>query len=98
MVQENKFLEYNSDYAQGGYGTPVDAVRVAIEGNKAVLLEIDRTGLMHLLADGKICPDLVRSVFIAADAIDVATRLYLRGTETQSKIQRRLATGIQESH
>lgn len=99
MVQSNKFLEFNSDFAQGGgYGTPVDAVRAAIESNKAVLLEIDRTGLMHLLADGKICPDLVRSVFLAADAVDVAIRLYLRGTETQSKIQRRLETGIQESY
>ncbi len=99
MVQSNKFLEFNSDFAQGGgYGTPVDAVRAAIESNKAVLLEIDRTGLMHLLTDGKICPDLVRSVFLAADAVDVATRLYLRGTETPSKIQRRLETGIQESH
>lgn len=98
MVQANKFLEFNSDYAQGGYGTPIDAVREAIERNKAVLLEIDRTGLMHLLTDGKVRPDLVRSVFLVADAVDVATRLYLRGTETQSKIQRRLATGIQESY
>lgn len=99
MVQANKFLEFNSDFAQGGgYGTPVDAVRAAIESNKTVLLEIDRTGLIHLLTEGKINPKLVRSVFIVADAVDVATRLYLRGTETQPKIQRRLETAIQESH
>lgn len=99
MVQANKFLEFNSDFAQGGgYGTPVDAVRAAIESNKTVLLEIDRTGLIHLLTEGKINPKLVRSVFIVADAVDVATRLYLRGTETQPKIQCRLETAIQESH
>lgn len=99
MVQANKFLEYNSDFAQGGgYGTPMDDVRAAMQDNKAVLLEIDRTGLMHLLADGKVCPSLVRSVFLAADAVDVATRLYLRGTESKSRIQRRLETGIQESY
>lgn len=98
MVYTNKFLEFNSDYAQGGYGTPADAVRAAIESNKAVLLEIDRTGLIHLLTDGKINPKLVRSVFIVANAADVATRLYLRGTETQPKLHRRLETAIQESY
>ena len=98
MVHANKFLEFNSDYAQGGYGTPVDAVRAAIENNKAVLLEIDRTGLIHLLTDGKINPKFVRSAFIVADAVDVATRLYLRGTESQPQIRRRLETAIQESH
>lgn len=98
MAEADKFLEYNHAYSDNSYGTPVDSVRAAIESNKAVLLEIDRTGLMHLLTDGKINPKLVRSVFIVADAVDVATRLYLRGTETQSKIHRRLETAIQESH
>lgn len=99
MVQANKFLEFNSDFAQGGgYGTPVDDVRAAMQDRKSVVLEIDRTGLMHLLTDAKINPDLVKSAFLAADAVDVATRLYLRGTEAQSKIQRRLETGIQESY
>ena len=78
MAEANKFLEYNDAYAENSYGTPVDAVREAIESNKAVLLEIDRTGLLHLLTDGKIDPRLVRSVFVVADAVDVATRLYLR--------------------
>lgn len=98
MAEANKFLEYNDAYAEHSYGTPVDAVRAAIESNKAVLLEIDRTGLLHLLTDGKIDPRLVRSVFVVADAVDVATRLYLRGTESQPKIQRRLETAIQESY
>lgn len=98
MAEANRFLEYNDAYSNNSYGTPVDAVRSAMESNKAVLLEIDRTGLMHLLTDGKINPKLVRSVFIVADAVDVATRLYLRGTESQSKIRRRLETAIKESH
>ena len=98
MAAANKFLEYNDAYAENAYGTPLDAVRAAIESDKAVLLEIDRIGLMHLLTDGKINPKLVRSVFIVADAVDVATRLYLRGTESQPKIRRRLETAIKESH
>lgn len=98
MAEANKFLEYNDAYSDNSYGTPVDSVRVAIESNKAVLLEIDRTGLLHLLTEGKINPKLIRSVFIVADAVDVATRLYLRGTENQPKIHRRMETAIQESH
>ena len=98
MAEANKFLEYNDAYSDNSYGTPLDSVRAAIEDNKAVLLEIDRTGLLHLLTDGKVYPKLVRSVFIVADAVDVATRLYLRGTETQPKIRRRLETAIQESY
>lgn len=98
MAAANKFLEYNDAYSDNSYGTPVDSVRAAIESNKAVLLEIDRTGLFHLLTDGKINTKLVRSVFIVADAVDVATRLYLRGTESQAKIRRRLETAIKESY
>ena len=97
MAAADKFLEYNDAYSDNSYGTPVDSVRAAIESNKAVLLEIDRTGLVHLLTDGKINPKLVHSVFIVADAVDVATRLYLRGTEPQKKIRRRLETAIKES-
>lgn len=99
MAEANKFLEYNDAYSDNSYGTPVDSVRAAIEGNKAVLLEIDRTGLIRLLTEGKIYHKLVRSVFIVANtASDVGTRLYLRGTESQPQIRRRLETSIQESY
>lgn len=98
MAQANKFLEFNDAYAQNGYGTPMDAVRKAIEGNQAVLLEIDRVGLTHLLTDGKINPNLVRSVFIVADAAEVESRLVHRRTETRQRIRSRLKTAIAESH
>lgn len=98
MVQANKFLEYNSDYAQGGYGTPVDAVRTAIKNNEAVLLEIDRTGLMHLLTDGKINPNLVHSSFLVADGITVEARLRSRGTESCQQIRSRLKAAKEESY
>lgn len=99
MAAANKFLEYNDGYSNHSYGTPVDSVRTAIESNKAILLEIDRTGLIRLLTDGKINPKLVRSVFVVANtAVDVATRLYLRGTESQPQIKRRLEAAIQESY
>lgn len=99
MTESNKFLEYNDAYSGNSYGTPVDSVKAAIESNKAVLLEIDRTGLIRLLTEGKIYHKLVRSVFVVANtATDIATRLYLRGTESQPQIKRRLETSIQESY
>lgn len=98
MANAHKFLEFNDAYAQNGYGTPVDAVREAIESNHSVLLEIDRIGLTHLLTDGKINPNLVKSVFIVADAAVVEERLRLRGTETRQKIRSRLETAKEESY
>lgn len=98
LAQQNKFLEFNDAYAENGYGTPVDAVIEAITKGQSVLLEIDRVGLTHLLTDGKVNPNLVNSVFLVANAVDVAARLYQRGTETQSKIESRLKTAIQESN
>ena len=98
LAKQNQFLEFNDAYAQNGYGTPVESVRVAIENKQAVLLEIDRVGLLHLLTDGKINPNLIISVFIVADAVDVAMRLYLRGTEDESKICSRLETSVKESY
>ena len=97
MAQAHKFLEFNDAYSQNGYGTPVDAVKEAIERSHAVLLEIDRVGLTHLLTDGKINPALIRSAFIAADAATVEARLRLRGTESQQEIRSRLETAKQES-
>lgn len=97
MALTNKFLEFNDAYAQNGYGTPVAAVREAVERNHAVLLEIDRVGLLHLLTDGKINPNLIHSAFIVADAAAVEMRLRLRGTEQMEKIRSRLETAKEES-
>ena len=98
MANAHKFLEFNDAYAKRGYATPVDAVQKAIEGNQAVLLEIDRVGLTHLLTDGKINPKLIHSAFIVADAAAVETRLRLRGTEPMEKIRSRLETAKEESY
>lgn len=98
MAKAHKFLEFNDSYAKNGYGTPVAAVREAIESDHAVLLEIDRVGLLHLLTDGKISPNLIHSAFIVADAAAVETRLRLRGTEPQEKIRSRLETAKEESY
>lgn len=98
MANAHKFLEFNDAYAQNGYGTPVEAVREAINGDKAVLLEIDRNGLMHLLTDGKINPNLIHSSFLVADGIIVEARLRSRGTESCQQIRSRLKAAKEESY
>lgn len=98
MAKAHKFLEFNDAYAKNGYGTPVAAVREAIERDHAVLLEIDRVGLLHLMTDGKVNPNLIHSAFIVADAVAVEMRLRLRGTEPMEKIRSRLETAKAESY
>ena len=98
LVSKHLLLEYNDSYASCGYGTPVNEVKSAIEENRSIILEIDRTGLIHLLTDGKINPNLVKSVFIVADAVEVERRLRTRGTESRTKIRSRLETAIEESY
>ena len=97
LAEQHQFLEYNDAYIGNGYATPAWEVRSAIESGRPPLLEIDRVGLYRLLTDGKIDPALVRSVFLAAPAAEVARRLCLRGTETESAILRRLETAVLES-
>lgn len=98
MAKAHKFLEFNDAYAKNGYGTPVAAVREAIERDHAVLLEIDRVGLLHLMTDGKVNPNLIHSAFIVAGAAVVEMRLRLRGTEPMEKIRSRLETAKEESY
>lgn len=98
MAKAHKFLEFNDAYAKNGYGTPVAAVREAIEHDYAVLLEIDRVGLLHLMTDGKVNPNLIHSAFVVADAVAVEMRLRLRGTEPMEKIRSRLETAKEESY
>lgn len=97
LAASHQLLEHTDAYSRNGYGTPVWEVRKALEAGMTPLLEIDRVGLYRLLTDGKIDPDLIRSVFVVAPAGEVAKRLYLRGTETDEVILRRLETAIGES-
>lgn len=97
LAASHQLLEHTDAYSSNGYGTPVAEVRKALDAGMTPLLEIDRVGLCRLLGDGRIDPELIRSVFVVAPAEEVAKRLYLRGTETEEAILRRLETAIVES-
>ena len=97
LAARHQLLEYNDAYSANGYGTPTWEVRSAFEESRIPLLEIDCVGLCRLLTEGRVNPALVKSVFLVAPAAEVARRLYLRGTESEDAILRRLETAIFES-
>lgn len=98
MVQTDQFLEYNDAYSNNSYGTPIQGVRDALRKGAVPCLEIDCTGLEKLLANGRVDPGSVVSVFITASADELYNRLCKRGTETREQIQNRLRTAIKESY
>lgn len=98
MVQTDQFLEYNNAYSNNSYGTPIQGVRDALRKGAVPCLEIDCTGLEKLLANGRVDPGSVVSVFITASADELYNRLCKRGTETREQIQNRLRTAIKESY
>lgn len=98
MVQTDQFLEYNDDYSNNSYGTPIQGVRDALRKGRIPCLEIDCAGLEKMLSNDKVDPGSVVSVFITASADELYDRLCKRGTETQEQIQKRLQTAIKESY
>lgn len=96
LASKHQLLEYNNPYDTNWYGTPVWEVRRAIKEGKTPILEIDCVGVTRLLTDGKLNPSLVKSAFVLAPAAEIASRLYLRGTEDDKAILKRLATSVFE--
>lgn len=97
LIARGMLLEYNDAFAENCYGTPIWEIQRAMEAGEYPVLEIDPVGYQKVLADGRIDIDHIRSIFICADALDVAMRLYGRATEKETTIQRRLETAQKES-
>lgn len=97
MVAGNRLLEHNDAYSKNGYGTPISEIRFAMEQGMLPCLEIDSTGLMNLLTQGRVDPERIRSVFIAAQADDIIHRLKKRGSEPTEEIIRRLGASLREA-
>lgn len=97
LIARGMLLEYNDAFAENCYGTPIWEIQSAMEAGEYPVLEIDPVGYQKILADGRIDIDHIQSVFIYADAFEVAMRLYRRATEDETTIQRRLETAKKES-
>ena len=87
-IANNDFLEH-AEFAGNCYGTPKSYVMSLLNQGKNVLLEIEVQGAMQVM---ERMPDCV-SIFVLPPSFEeLERRLRGRGTETEDKIQRRLAT------
>lgn len=92
MVERGEFLEY-ADYVGDRYGTPAAPVDAALAAGRDVLLEIELAGARQVKAAR---PEAVM-IFIAPPSLaELERRLRGRGTDSEAKIQRRLARAREE--
>ena len=91
-IEQNAFLEY-AQYVGNYYGTLEAPVDEQLARGNDVILEIEVQGAMQI---HKKRPDAVM-VFVAPPSLEeLESRLRGRGTETESKIQRRMETAHKE--
>ncbi|MBW6454941.1 MAG: guanylate kinase [Trueperaceae bacterium] len=92
MVARGEFLEH-ADYVGDLYGTPAAPVDTALAAGRDVLLEIELAGARQVKAAR---PEAVM-IFIAPPSLaELERRLRGRGTDSEAKIQRRLARARDE--
>lgn len=91
-IAENAFLEH-AKYVDHYYGTLERPVEERLSQGNDVILEIEVQGAMQV---HRKRPDAVM-VFLAPPSLeDLSVRLHGRGTESEEKIQKRLATARTE--
>ncbi len=92
--ENGNYLESN-DYSGNRqlYGTPLMPVKEHLENGYDVLLDIDINGFKQVLNK---YPNNTIGFFITVDFETLENRLRGRGTETEEKIQSRLATARKE--
>ena len=93
MIAEGKIVEYDK-YVDNYYGTPSEPLEKMIEKGQDVLFDITIEGSLAL--DRKFGDDAA-TIFILTPSMDILEqRLRGRGTETEEKIQLRLAQAKNE--
>ena len=91
-LENNDFLEH-AEFAGNCYGTPKSYVMSLLNQGKNVLLEIEVQGAMQVM---ERMPECV-SIFVLPPSFEeLERRLRGRGTETEDKIEKRLATAKSE--
>lgn len=90
-----EFLEANK-YTSGYYGTPLKTVLSVLANGHIAVLEIDQNGYRQVLDSGLFQREDIFSIFIAAHAEDLLSRLMERGTENLTQIIKRLEMAVVE--
>ncbi len=92
MIAEDRLLEY-AEYLGQYYGTPAAPVDEALAQGRDVILEIEVEGALQVRSRR---PDAVLVFMNAPSMQELERRLRGRGTETEEKIQKRLAKAASE--
>ncbi len=92
LIEEDQLLEY-AEYVGQYYGTPAQPVEEAQARGQDVVLEIEVQGAMQIRARR---PDAVLVFLLPPSMEELERRLRKRGTETEEKIQKRLAKAVSE--
>lgn len=91
-IEENKFLEW-AEFVGHYYGTPKDLVEKELENGKEVVLEIEVEGALQVRKENK---DAIFIFLVPPGRQALYDRLLSRGTESDDKIQERMAKADKE--
>ncbi len=93
-IQMGAFLEWEEVYAGTKYGTLISEVERIWKNNKTVIFDVDVVGGLRLKS---IFQDSAFCVFVQPPSVDALhQRLVARSTETEEKIQQRVAKAEKE--
>ena len=92
LIEDDQLLEY-AEYVGQYYGTPAQPVEEALAAGRDVILEIETQGAMQVRERR---PDAVLVFLLPPSMEELEHRLRKRGTETEEKIQKRLAKAVSE--
>ncbi len=92
LIEDDQLLEY-AEYVGQYYGTPAGPVEEELAAGRDVILEIETQGAMQVRERR---PDAVLVFLLPPSMEELERRLRKRGTETEEKIQKRLAKAVSE--
>jgi guanylate kinase len=92
MIARGDLLEY-AEYVGDYYGTPLAPVQEALDRGQDVLLELELVGAR---AAREKKPDAVMIFIAPPSMVELERRLRGRGTDSEQKIQKRLARAREE--
>ena len=91
-IKVNGFLEY-ADFVGEYYGTPIDYIEKQMEAGKEVIIEVEVQGALQVK---ERLPEAVFIFIVPPSRKALIERLNNRGTDSKSKIQKRVAKAERE--
>ncbi|KAH9479595.1 Guanylate kinase [Psilocybe cubensis] len=92
LIQQGAFIEH-AEFSGNFYGTSFETVRQVQQGGRRCILDIEAQGVRQIK---KTDLNPVYLFISPPSMADLRARLQGRGTETESSVQKRLATALKE--